>query len=81
MESPHKTHRILVVDDEPRVREVVARYLQRDGYEVEVAVDGEDARRSLADFRPDLVVLDIMLPGRLRTRGTQGYPSRTASCR
>jgi DNA-binding response OmpR family regulator len=41
----------------------VARYLQRDGYEVRVAVDGPDARLSLADFRPDLVVLDIMLPG------------------
>jgi DNA-binding response OmpR family regulator len=62
VESPHKTHRILVVDDEPRVREVVARYLQRDGYEVDVAVDGEDARHCLADFMPDLVVLDVMLP-------------------
>jgi len=60
--TPHKVHRVLVVDDEPRVREVVARYLQLDGYEVEVAVDGEDARRSLADFMPDLVVLDVMLP-------------------
>ncbi len=58
----HKTYRILVVDDESRVREVVATYLQRDGYEVDVAVDGEEARRSLVDFRPDLVVLDIMLP-------------------
>lgn len=62
VESSHKTHRILVVDDEPRVREVVARYLQRDGYEVDVAVDGEDARHCLADFLPDLVVLDVMLP-------------------
>ena len=41
----------------------MARYLQRDGYEVRVAVDGPDARHSLAEFRPDLVVLDIMLPG------------------
>jgi DNA-binding response OmpR family regulator len=62
VESPPRTHRILVVDDEPRVREVVARYLHRDGYEVQVAVDGEGARQSLADFIPDLVVLDIMLP-------------------
>lgn len=62
VEGPHKTHRVLVVDDEPRVREVVARYLQRDGYEVQVAVDGEGARQSLVDFMPDLVVLDIMLP-------------------
>lgn len=61
--NPLRTHRLLVVDDEPTVRDVVSRYLQRDGYEVRVAVDGPDARQSLADFRPDLVVLDIMLPG------------------
>ncbi|HUP17187.1 MAG TPA: response regulator transcription factor [Acidimicrobiia bacterium] len=63
MPNPLRTHRLLVVDDEPTVRDVVSRYLQRDGYEVRVAVDGPDARQSLADFRPDLVVLDIMLPG------------------
>ena len=62
VEGGQKTHRILVVDDEPTVREVVARYLQRDGYEVEIAVDGDEARRALVTFRPDLVVLDIMLP-------------------
>jgi DNA-binding response OmpR family regulator len=62
MESPTRTPRILVVDDEPRVVEVVANYLERDGYRVEIARDGEAARRLLAEFRPDLVVLDIMLP-------------------
>ncbi|MGH8948098.1 MAG: response regulator transcription factor [Acidimicrobiia bacterium] len=54
--------RILVVDDEPRIREVVANYLRRDGYQVETAVDGETARQGLAEFKPDLVVLDLMLP-------------------
>jgi DNA-binding response OmpR family regulator len=54
--------RILLVDDEPRIREVVANYLRRDGYRVETAVDGETARRSVAEFKPDLVVLDLMLP-------------------
>jgi DNA-binding response OmpR family regulator len=54
--------RILLVDDEPRIREVVANYLRRDGYKVETAVDGETARRGLAEFKPDLVVLDLMLP-------------------
>jgi DNA-binding response OmpR family regulator len=54
--------RILLVDDEPRIREVVAGYLRRDGYEVETAEDGDGARRSLAEFDPDLVVLDLMLP-------------------
>lgn len=55
--------RILVVDDEPRVREVVATYLQREGWTVSTAADGETARRLLDEFAPDLVVLDIMLPG------------------
>jgi DNA-binding response OmpR family regulator len=54
--------RILLVDDEPRIREVVATYLRRDGYLVETAADGEAARVGLAGFHPDLVVLDLMLP-------------------
>lgn len=54
---------VLVVDDEPMVREVVARYLERDGLDVHEAADGEAAERWLATNRPDLVVLDIMLPG------------------
>ena len=54
--------RILIVDDEPRIREVVANYLRRDGYQVETAVDGETARTGLTEFKPDLVVLDLMLP-------------------
>jgi DNA-binding response OmpR family regulator len=55
-------HRILLVDDEPRVREVVASYLQRDGFQVVTAADGESARRQLVEFEPDLVLLDLMLP-------------------
>jgi len=54
--------RVLLVDDEPRIREVVANYLRRDGYNVQTAVDGATARRHLAEFKPDLVVLDLMLP-------------------
>lgn len=55
--------RILVVDDEPTVREVVAQYLRRDGHEVIEAGDGETALHHLANDSPDLVVLDRMLPG------------------
>lgn len=59
-ESPS---RILVVDDDPTVSEVVARYLERDGYVVETVGDGRTALdRALAE-PPDLVVLDLMLPG------------------
>jgi DNA-binding response OmpR family regulator len=58
-----RTLRILVVDDEPRVREVVAAYLERDGFRVLEAADADSARRHLAGPAPDLVVLDIMFPG------------------
>jgi DNA-binding response OmpR family regulator len=54
---------ILVVDDEPTIAEVVARYLERAGYETRIAVDGPSAVAAAAGSRPDLVVLDIMLPG------------------
>ncbi len=55
--------RILVVDDEPTVREVVARYLQRDGYLVRELDRGDQVEAAVQDFSPELVVLDIMLPG------------------
>ena len=54
---------ILVVDDEPTIAEVVARYLQRAGYEARTAPDGPSAVVAAMSHRPDLVVLDIMLPG------------------
>lgn len=55
--------RVLVVDDDPTVAEVVARYLARDGHEVECVADGRAALRRALDRPPDLVVLDLMLPG------------------
>jgi DNA-binding response OmpR family regulator len=54
---------ILVVDDEPIVRDVVGRYLERDGHCIVAAGDGEEARRLIAHEEPSLVVLDVMLPG------------------
>jgi DNA-binding response OmpR family regulator len=63
MASAAASGTVLVVDDEPMVREVVARYLQLDGFEVKEAADGAQAAGWLAGHRPDLVVLDIMLPG------------------
>jgi len=62
--APNTGQRVLLVDDEPRICEVVASYLRRDGYLVQTAVDGATARRQLAEFKPDLVVLDVMLPAR-----------------
>lgn len=54
--------RILVVDDEPTVREVVANYLTRDGYHVVAVGDGAEVAPAIASFGPDLIVLDVMLP-------------------
>ncbi|HEY0500167.1 MAG TPA: response regulator transcription factor [Kutzneria sp.] len=57
------TGRVLVVDDDETVRDVVRRYLERDGHEVVVAGDGESALQLVAKQLPDLIVLDLMLPG------------------
>jgi DNA-binding response OmpR family regulator len=54
---------ILVVDDEPTVRDVVVRYLRRDGFTTLEAADGEEARALIEAEEPSLVVLDVMLPG------------------
>jgi DNA-binding response OmpR family regulator len=54
---------VLVVDDEPIVREVVVRYLAREGHQTLEAADGHSARGAIERAEPDLVVLDVMLPG------------------
>ena len=54
---------VLVVDDEPIVREVVCSYLQREGYRTLEAADGDRARELVEQDQPTLVVLDLMLPG------------------
>jgi DNA-binding response OmpR family regulator len=54
---------VLVVDDEPTVRDVVVRYLRREGFEALEAGDVESARELVASRSPSLVVLDLMLPG------------------
>jgi two-component system, OmpR family, response regulator ResD len=54
---------VLVVDDERTIGEVVCRYLDRAGYETSVALDGASALQKVDEQAPDLVVLDLMLPG------------------
>jgi len=60
---PDGRRSVLVVDDEPTIAEVVARYLDRAGYDSAIAGDGPEALRLAAELEPDLVVLDLMLPG------------------
>ncbi len=69
--------RILIVEDEQIVAEVVDRYLRHDGFDTLLVADGNDALQALDRFKPDLIVLDLMLPGldglevcrRVRARG------------
>jgi DNA-binding response OmpR family regulator len=61
--TAHGRGAVLVVDDEPTIAEVVARYLERAGYRARVASDGPQALAAAGEERVDLVVLDLMLPG------------------
>ena len=61
--APPPARRALVVEDEPALADLVADYLTRDGFEVEIARDGEDALRRARSLDPDVVVLDLGLPG------------------
>lgn len=79
-DSPRGT--VLVVDDEPTIVEVVSRYMERAGYETYGAHDGPEALRLARLRRPDLVVLDVMLPGfdgiEVMRRLHEGDEERTA---
>ena len=55
--------RVLIADDDTVVRDVVRRYLERDGLEVAIARDGHEALRLLGTQRIDVAVLDVMMPG------------------
>ncbi len=55
---------VLVVDDEPLVRDVLTRYLEHDGHRVVTAEDGDTARELIEEDTPSLVLLDVMLPGK-----------------
>lgn len=70
--------RLLVVDDEPNIRDLLAASLRFAGFEVTTAANGNEALRSVAEHQPDLIVLDIMMPDMdgftvLRRLRSQGY--------
>ena len=56
------SHRILVVDDETHILQVLSLKLRNSGFEVTTAVDGEDALRQAIDHTPDLIITDIQMP-------------------
>jgi len=55
--------KILIVDDEPGIRNLISAYLRNEGYEIYEADDGSKAVKAAHAFKPDLIILDIMLPG------------------
>src|SRR4051794_39932357 len=62
MDAPAASADVLVVDDEDTITDIVSRYLVRAGYRARTARDGLEAVAAVAARRPDLVVLDVMLP-------------------
>ena len=62
LEAETQTGRVLVVEDDPEIADVLRRTLRGEGHEVRIAVDGEDGLHAADDFAPDLVVLDLGLP-------------------
>src|SRR5207244_9825340 len=62
-EEANMTHRILVVDDEPDITALVAYHLAKAGFRVSTANTGPDALKAAREERPDIVILDLMLPG------------------
>ena len=61
--SPSRTDKIIVVDDDARIRDLLRRYLTQEGFEVSIAEDGKALNRLLLRESADLIVLDLMMPG------------------
>ena len=55
--------KIMVVDDEQDLREMISLMMEKEGYEIETAKDGSDFLNKIDEFQPDLVTLDVMMPG------------------
>src|SRR4051794_26132478 len=62
VDAPAVAARVLIIEDDPNVAEVVGRYLSREGYEVEIVSDGAAGLERALNDPPELVVLDLMLP-------------------
>ncbi len=63
MENANKSKKILIVDDEPNILIAIEFLLVKEGYSVQKAFDGHQAMQKVDSFRPDIVILDVMMPG------------------
>src|SRR5205814_9612978 len=60
---PKEGNTVLVVDDDPSARDLLRRFLNREGYHVECAASGQEALASVKSIRPSVITLDVMMPG------------------
>ena len=58
-----ESEKILLIDDDVELTSLIKQFLSMNGYQVEVEHNGEDAVKSILKYQPDLIVLDLMLPG------------------
>ncbi len=63
VEERKKMTKIMIVDDEPDLREMLDLTMKKEGYETEMAEDGSDFLEKINEFQPDIVTLDVMMPG------------------
>ena len=66
--------RILIVDDDYNIAELISLYLTKECFETKIVGDGEEALRVFPEFQPNLILLDLMLPG------IDGYQARAGNC-
>lgn len=55
--------KVMIVDDEEDIRNTLKQILEKQGYETELAINGDDCLKKISSFKPDLVLMDIMMPG------------------
>lgn len=61
--DPNKKQTVLIVEDDEFLRSLAAKRLEKDGFNIQVAVDGETAVATAKEVKPDVIVLDLLLPG------------------
>lgn len=57
--------RIVIIEDEDNIREICRRYLEREGYEVYTAENGEEGWNLFQQYQPDIIILDLMIPKKM----------------